>query len=634
MSHNGLSMWRRLGPHRGTAAVARVATHRATAPFLARRLRRRPLRADAADVRIALGDHSGAEALRGPALAALRTVAAFERELEALTDGERHDLTARADALVAHRFDMLGSGEVDLGPDIDWHRDFKSGRRWPLEHMYKVPTSFPDGSDIHVPWELSRFTHLPLLAAAGRVSGDRRYVEEVGRQLDSWIAANPVGFGVNWQTTMNVGIRSANWVAALALCAETAQGEPWLDRALGSLLLHGRFIRRHPQRRDPRNNKYLCALGGLLAVAAVFSGAREGRTWVAWAARELVREMDHQVGRDGAAFEASTTYHRLSCEVMVCGTQALEALGEPLPGWFHDRLDRMLGFTADYTRPDGLGTQIGDGGNSRFLPLGDYGRADHRCHLHLFTQAEREPQAGRGHVAYPDGGFYIMRLGGLYAIVRCGSVGSDGFGWHAHNDQLAFELALGTQPIVIDPGTYVYTTDPEARNQFRSTAFHSTLQIGDEEQNALYRDNLFLMRDRSRAEMLQFEAGAGCATFEGRHHGFESLDPPATHVRRIEIDRDAATLTIDDTVIGEGDHLLQWTFPLAPCAAEADGNRAVAEFDETRLTVQGDGLRFAVEDGWYSPSYGLRLRTPFLRARRRARPGRDVTRFRLAAERL
>jgi hypothetical protein len=105
-------------------------------------------------------------------------------------------------------------------------------------------------------------------------------------------------------------------------------------------------------------------------------------------------------------------------------------------------------------------------------------------------------------------------------------------------------------------------------------------------------------------------------------------------VRRIEIDRDAATLTIDDTVIGTGDHLLQWTFPLAPCAAEANGPGAVAEFDETRLTVQADGLRFAVEDGWYSPSYGVRVRTPFLRARRRARPGRDVTRLRLTAERL
>jgi uncharacterized heparinase superfamily protein len=500
--------------------------------------------------------------------------------------------------------------------------------------MSRIPVAFADDSDVHVPWELSRFTHLPLVAAAGRVTGERGYFDEVGRQIDSWIAANPVEFGVNWVSTMDVGIRAANWVAALALCADAAEPEPWLDRAVGSLLLHGRFIRRHPRRSDSRNNKYLASLAGLLATGALFSGGREGRAWIAWAARELVREMDFQVGPDGTAFEASCAYHRLSCELLVCGTRALEGLGEPPPARHRERLDRMLDFVADYTRPDGLAPQIGDAADSRFLPLGDYRRADPRSHRHLFAQAGREPRTGAGHAAYPDGGFYVMRGGDAYAIVRCGDLGNDGCGWHAHNDQLAFELALGDQPLVIDPGTYVYTADPEARNLFRSTAFHSTLQIGGDEQNALHDDNLFLMQDRTRAETLRFETADGRATFEGRHHGFESLDPPATHVRRIDFDGAAATLSIEDTVLGRGDHELQWTFPLAACSAEAYGSRAVADFGAVRLTIRADGLHLAVEDGWYSPRYGVRVRTPFVRARRAARPGRDITRLQLTAERL
>ncbi len=40
----------------------------------------------------------------------------------------------QADKIKAHRFNLLGSGEVDLGKEIDWHTDFKSGHRWPLEH--------------------------------------------------------------------------------------------------------------------------------------------------------------------------------------------------------------------------------------------------------------------------------------------------------------------------------------------------------------------------------------------------------------------------------------------------------------------------------------------------------------------
>src|SRR5262245_16603835 len=35
----------------------------------------------------------------------------------------------QADDICAHVFDLLGSGKVHLGKQIDWHRDFKSGFR-------------------------------------------------------------------------------------------------------------------------------------------------------------------------------------------------------------------------------------------------------------------------------------------------------------------------------------------------------------------------------------------------------------------------------------------------------------------------------------------------------------------------
>jgi hypothetical protein len=38
---------------------------------------------------------------------------------------------ARTQALLGHRFDLLGSGPTDLGSEIDWSADFKTGRRWP-----------------------------------------------------------------------------------------------------------------------------------------------------------------------------------------------------------------------------------------------------------------------------------------------------------------------------------------------------------------------------------------------------------------------------------------------------------------------------------------------------------------------
>jgi uncharacterized heparinase superfamily protein len=593
-------------------------------------LRLRPATASRSAVRRAMGGLAPRDALRGPALAALPTVAAWDRELETASEPERESVLAVADRIIAHRFDLLGSGPVDLGPEIDWRRDFKSGRIWPLEHVSRVPISYPDDSDIKVPWELSRFQHLPVLAAAHRLTGDQRYAEEIGAQLTDWIESNPVEYGPNWASTMDVAIRASNWVAALALSPEAASRAPWLEPVLSSLLLHGRFIRRHLEFAESRGNHYLSDVVGLLPVAAVFSGSSEGRAWARWAAGQLIKEMDHQVRADGCDHEMSIPYHRLVCELFLCGTQAADSL---LPGGllhaYRGRLDRMFAFVRDYTRTDGLAPQIGDGDDGRFLPLGDYGRADPRSHLHLFRQGGRDYDPATTHAAYPEGGYWVMRAGELYVIVRCGDVGVGGLGSHAHNDQLSFELALGEQPLIIDPGSYLYTADPKSRELFRSTSFHATLRVGELDQQEPAADTLFALHDSARAECLAWKADGEHASFQGGHHGFERLDPPATHTRQIELDGTAGRLVIVDTVRCEGAHPLEWTFPLAPCEATADKGEATASFDRVQLRIVSEGLRFTVEEGWYSPGYGRRIRTPFVKARRLAVPGDDVTRITL-----
>jgi uncharacterized heparinase superfamily protein len=627
----GYAHWRRLGVRRGTAAALRLVAAELRGPLRRTRLLIRPLGVQRGELAAALGLNGARAVLRGPVLAALPTVAAFERRLDDLPDDGRAQLLERAERIAAHSFDLLGSGPTALGPRIDWSCDFKTGRRWPRAHISQVTISYPDHSDIKVPWELSRFQHLPTLAAAHRLTGDQRWLDEIGAQLDDWIASNPVEFGANWACTMDVAIRAANWVATLALVAEAAADEPWFERTLESVLLHGRFIRTHLEGGPVRGNHYLSDVVGLLCVAAVFSEGSEGRAWARWASGEVVAELQHQVRRDGCDHEASIPYHRLVTELFICGLQAARALE---PGIVSDAdrevVERMLAFVRDYTRPDGLAPQVGDADDGRFLPLGDYGHSDPRSHLHLFEQWAAEYVPATRHAAYPESGYWIGRLGKLYAIVRCGDVGLGGQGCHAHNDALAFELSLGPQPLVIDPGSYLYTADPTERNRFRSTAFHSTLQLDGAEQNPLS-DALFSMEDRRQAEALTWQATPDGAVFSGRHHGYESLAAPATHTRRIELRRDD-TLVVTDTVRSSGEHDAQWTFPLAPCQVTIDTNRALARFDSgTELEVTAAGVDFEVTDGWYSPSYGRRAPTPFLRARRRTRPGEDVAEIVLQA---
>jgi hypothetical protein len=612
----GFAAWRRLGPRPGTAAALRAALGIVRPPLHRLRIRYAPPRVSGRALARALGG-TDAWAARGRVRAAMPTVVAWEAELEA----QRAGIVERADAVLAHRFDLLGSGPTDLGPRIPWTQDFKTGATWALDHISRVPIVRGDRSDIKVPWELSRAQHLPLLAAAHRLTGEARYRDELGAQLRDWIAANPVERGPNWACTMDVAIRAANWLAALAMLPERP---PWLDEVAGSLLLHGRFIRSHLEWGEVRGNHYLSDVVGLLPVAAFFSGSREGRAWAAWATEQLEHEMRHQVRADGCDHEMSVPYHRLVTELFLCGAQHAEAL-QPgaLSAAFHERLERMLAFVSDHTRPDGLAPQIGDSDDGRYLPLGDYG-ADARDHRHLYRQAGREVPRPQGHAAYPAGGFYVMRHESLWAIVRCGDVGLEGVGGHAHNDQLSFELCLGDQPLVVDPGAYLYTPDPAARNAFRATAAHATLQVDGREQNPLRSDYLFALEDRAQARALAWETDGPRAAFEGEHRGFH----PVLHRRRMAFDGATRTVTVEDEASG-GDRL-HWSFPLAVGArVEVDGAIATARWSGATLVLEApDSVVWSVADGWVSPGYGVRQPAPVLHAKAAARPR---TRFVLRA---
>jgi hypothetical protein len=77
-------------------------------------------------------------------------------------------------------------------------------------------------------------------------------------------------------------------------------------------------------------------------------------------------------------------------------------------------------------------------------------------------------------LAYPDFGLYLFRSPRLYLATRCGPVGQNGLGGHAHNDQLHIELTVDGEDWITDPGTYLYTPLPNRRNEYRSTGAHFT----------------------------------------------------------------------------------------------------------------------------------------------------------------
>jgi hypothetical protein len=116
---------------------------------------------------------------------------------------------------------------------------------------------------------------------------------------------------------------------------------------------------------------------------------------------------------------------------------------------------------------------------------------------------EHDLKSGLKYISFPDFGLYLMVSHTMFLSIRCGPVGQNGNGGHAHNDALSIELQIGGIDRITDPGSYLYTPLPEIRNAYRSVKAHFAPQVDQREPNPIDH-NLFQMEDRARAQCLYF----------------------------------------------------------------------------------------------------------------------------------
>lgn len=489
----------------------------------------------------------------------------------------RNRLLARGAELLVHGIDVLGSGPVQCGAQLPWRRDIKSGHEWPCVHFTRLTiVDSLAGFDIKVPWELSRFHHAVTLGQCYALSGDDKYAREFVLQLQDWWTDNPPEFGPNWANAMEVSIRAANLIWAFELVRDSAAvGTAFVIEFLRSLVEHGRYIQAHLEAGWPGSNHYLADLCGLIWLGT-YCAPRAGAEmrWRPMALALLERELPVQVHPDGTNYEASTSYHLLVTE-MLLHTSILLRLNAVAAGPQLARLlPLMIGALAGLIRPDGELPLFGDCDSGRWLVLesdtidlrtgqdaagvmalgaAEFSQAGWlqlvevpmRLETTLWVHGNYTNAGGKHltsgtssntaqHCALPDAGWYVLRAGGQYLAVNASGNGADGWGFHAHNDALSFELCTGLRSLLVDPGSYVYTGNFAARNRFRATAMHSTVRIGGREINRIPAADLFRLENDTTLWVEQLsgdDATRGLQVTRRTHLAAGLVD---VHTRRFE----------------------------------------------------------------------------------------------------
>lgn len=523
-----------------------------------------------------------------PGFQSANTTASLQREL--FPDATER-LIRDADAIIEHRWPLLGLGEIDFAHvaeqlqaphtdfSINWLQDPLSGKVWPLNYHADLPLQSGDGSDVRVLWELNRLGHFITLGRAFAITCDERYPQEICAQLASWRRQNPVGLGPNWSCAMEVALRAMNLLSVLSLCrqAETLTA----DRAmilLAMLETHGAHIKRNLEFSYFGNsNHYLTDVAGLLWLGLMLPELRVAAEWRSWALPELLRELDKQILADGADHEGSTGYHRYVLELflysfLLCRENRIE-----IDNRHWHKLEAMLDYLHAYLAPDGFAPLVGDSDGGQVLPVTSHSAVDHAYLLDIGAASLRKSDLRKprqavseellwmlgeqgiaefeslapenekpGSRAFPEAGVYLLRHEDLYLLFNAVRNHRAGRAAHRHNDALSIEVSAGGRRFIVDPGTYVYTADLDERHRFRSTAYHSTVVIDETEQNSIERSKPFLIGNAARPRVISWDTGPDRDSVRAEHYGYQRLRHPVTHRRSVTFYKSERWWLIED----------------------------------------------------------------------------------------
>ncbi len=347
------------------------------------------------------------------------------------------------------------------------------------------------------------------------------------------------------------------------------------------------------------NNWFQVESTGLGVVALLFPAFQESERMWHCALRRL--EWINRVCTlpDGMQAEGSTTYLWFPLRGLTALYELAQLAGRELPDGFAESLAQMLSVYVQLAQPDLRVPMLND---CNPFPLSL--RQPMRLAAKLFPQREafRYLSAGQREahapsytsVALPHAGYYISRSGwDEHAFYLAFDAGAYGLG-HQHEDKLNFVLHAHGRTLIHDPGIYQYKQD-EFEPYWRGPRGHNTIMVDGKGQNRRLRNKPEARPDPDTlwvtGERFDFGLGwykDGFATRSGNpvprppcggRDGQPAL-PVAQGNRATEADRASrdkslqharalfvvkgAYVVLVDWVLGEGEHMVEQIFHLAP----------------------------------------------------------------------
>lgn len=290
----------------------------------------------------------------------------------------------------------------------------------------------------------------------------------------------------------------------------------------------------------------------------------------------LDQQFNLQIQPDGTSYEGSTAYHRLDTELY---------LHAGFFGCKSNKLEQMIRFVQDCSDQKNNFVQIGDNDSAQ-----------------LVTGLAIKPSSENKTITYKHFGLSIIKHNGWHITFRHPTYQSLQPSGHFHHDQLSVTVSIAGIPILIDPGSYLYTANPSARNTFRSCMSHNTFTASHLNEQQLF-TQLFELPRKEQLGCVPIIKKDNCIMIH------DSYTREQTFNRKLSFNPKRKSLTIHDTLNPQESTPCTWTLNFAPNITLQYNKHSTSwnmYHQQTLISKLCSTIPFSCDPSLYSTGYGTK----------------------------
>lgn len=360
-----------------------------------------------------------------------------------------------------------------------------------------------------------------------------RYSEK-NEILHKWIADNPIGEGVGWDS-YPISIRIVNIIKYFLNGADA-------DKAIiNSVALQAEYLSKNLEYHLLGNHLFVNAKA-LIFAGCFFDGVCAEK-WLILGEKLLLKEIDEQILGDGGHFERSPMYHSLILVDMldlvnlsnVYTTKFSNNLIEKL----RSNIPKMNEFLMDMSHLDGGISFFNDsvfGVAPENFKVFDYAKQ-----LGFNVPLKRNSPYLKD---YQDSGYIAYHTDDISFIADLAEIGPSYIPGHAHADTFSFEMSIGASRVFVNSGVSTYEVN-EQRLEQRKTAAHNCITINGLDSSQVWSSFRVAKRASIAEKYVNFKDGE----FSAVHDGFVKQGVKCLHKRSWKIFE--SNISVTDEFIGD-----------------------------------------------------------------------------------